>query len=143
MSPSDHLRRAVDLLHEVVLFSDNKLRTQELDIAAFLDTVKLLPSKQELWDVQLRNYPDSVELPAQQMFRWADGPERYLGEARSRWRAIALALNQGGGFFYITDPENGFVGYRYGLDGSEYMSGFGQGWPFKLVDGVLMELKGL
>ena len=130
------LRRSASMME----FTAPKLRQE---IKTYVNTVKLPPSKQELWDVQLRNYPESVELPAQQMFRWADGPERYLGEARSRWRAIALALNQGGGFFYITDPENGFVGYRYGLDGSEYMSGFGQGWPFKLVDGVLMELKGL
>lgn len=83
-----------------------------------------------------------MELTNQQMFRWADSCETtYPGEARSRWRNIALALNQGNGFFYITDPKKGFVGYRYGLAASEYLSGFGQGWHFKLVAGVLIELE--
>ena len=57
-------------------FTAPKLRQE---IKTYVNTVKLPPSKQELWDVQLRNCPESVELPAQQMFRWADGP----GEARA------------------------------------------------------------
>ena len=136
------MHKAIELLRRsasMMEFTAPKLRQE---IKTYVNTVKPPPSKQELWDVQLRNYPESVELSAQQMFRWADSPERYRGEARSRWRAIALALNQDGGFFYITNSENGYVGYRYGLDGREYMSGFSQGWHFKLVDGVLIEVKG-
>lgn len=127
------LKRSASMME----FTAPKLRQE---IKTHLNTLKLLSSKQ-LWATQLQNYPESVELTNQQVFRWADSMEAYPGEARSRWRNIAMALNRGNGFFYITNPKNGFVGYRYGLADSEYLSGFGQGWHFKLADSVLIELK--
>ena len=97
-------------------------------------------TKQALWEAQLSQWPDSVEPTPQELLRWARGALDSYGRER-RWRSLALAtLNGGPGVFYITNPNGGWMGYRYGLEPHEYMSGFCD-WPVALVNGEFLECR--
>jgi len=80
-------------------------------------------TKQELWKAQLENFPNSVELSLADMLRWAvahDDQQRAL-------HVLTRALDGVGcdpHVFYRTQPEGGFMGVRYGVEGHAYISGF-------------------
>mgnify|MGYP003408584688 FL=1 len=95
-------------------------------------------TKEALWEAQLSQWPDSVELTPHELARWARAHVDVY-ERERRWRCLAFAmLNGGPGVFYITNLIGGWVGYRYGLEAHEYMSGFCD-WPVALVDGKFLE----
>ena len=96
-------------------------------------------SYKKLWEVQLREYPESVRLTPWQMIQWAygfDNPE----DRALRSLQLAGAIQLPRMLFYITRPERGDVGCRYGLKGYQYISGYGLYGRFSLVDGRLVEV---
>jgi hypothetical protein len=95
-------------------------------------------SYKKLWEVQLREYPQSIRLTPWQMIQWANSFKR-VDERELRFHQIASTIQLSKGLFYITRPEKGDVGCRYGLQGHQYMSGFGM-TQFSLVDGRLVEI---
>ena len=95
-------------------------------------------SYKKLWEVQLKEYPESVRLTPWQMIEWAHSFKR-LDERAFRFQQIASTIQLGKSLFYITRPEKGHVGCRWGPQGHQYMSGFGMTW-FSLVDGRLVEV---
>lgn len=96
--------------------------------------------KEALWEAQLSQWPHSVELTPQELARWAWTPVDVY-ERECRWRSLAFAtLNGGPGVFYITNINGGWMGYRYGLEPHEYMSGFCD-WPVALVNGEFLECR--
>ncbi len=96
-------------------------------------------TKEELWKVQLEQWPNSVELTHEELFRWARAPlDR--NEQHRRWRNIAYAIQFPVAVFYITNPKCGYVGCWYGLEPHEYLSGYTD-VPVWLVNNVLEELE--
>jgi hypothetical protein len=95
-------------------------------------------SYKKLWEVQLREYPQSIRLTPWQMLEWAYSFERSDDRA-FRFQQLAGSIQLSKALFYITRPEKGDVGCRYGLKGYQYISGFGVTW-FSLIDGRLVEI---
>ena len=92
-------------------------------------------SYKKLWEAQLNEWPDSIRLTTYQMLEWAaDGD---LKDSRSKLMSLALTIQHKKCVFYLTDPEDGFIGCRFGVDPSHYQSGYGQA---KLVDGKLVTI---
>ena len=77
-----------------------------------------------LFDAQLREWPNSVRLKPYQLLHWAhsapNADQRY-----QRMSAIAMTTQHPRVLFYITDPEGGYIGARFGTDPEQYRSGFG------------------
>ena len=82
-------------------------------------------SQKFLWEVQLREWPESIVVSVDDMLYWTDSIKSQ--EVRERvYRSMVCCLNgYAGGLFYRTsDKPNAFVGYRHGMDGAQYVSGF-------------------
>lgn len=78
----------------------------------------------ELWFAQLEFWPNSIPMTLDEVYRWCDEPaeERWR---KVRWAGVALALQYPAVVFYKLKPEDtGLRGFRYGVHGHEYMSGF-------------------
>ena len=78
-----------------------------------------------LWEAQLRIWPESEKISIQEMYRWAEAaPEP--GNQLHRWRLIALAMQHPRWIFYRTAPveQPHWIGCRYGIQASQYLSGF-------------------
>ncbi len=78
-----------------------------------------MTSRKKLIAAQLANYPDSQILSAQVVLNWA-------GDNATRLRAVALTIQVPGGVWYWI-PRIGkseVTGYRYGVAGHKYISGF-------------------
>lgn len=84
------------------------------------------PSSAALFKVQQELWPNSVMLSPEEIFKWADKASTY-NLRLSRLRAVATTILFPDGIFYRTRPDGGFIGYRYGLAGSEYLSSFTNG----------------
>ena len=98
-------------------------------------------SLKKLWEVQLNLYPESVRLTPGQMLDWAYNYNK-RDDRLIRFQQIAGTIQHYRSLFYITNPEKGYVGCRYGIQGHQYRSGFGWGSEyFRLVDGVLVEIE--
>lgn len=84
----------------------------------------------ELWKAQLAHWPDSIELTADEMIDWAYAGTTE-GEQSRRFRVLALTLQCEERVFYRTclpaPGKRSYIGCRYGVEGSEYMSGFNDG----------------
>jgi hypothetical protein len=90
-------------------------------------------SYKKLWESQLAEWPDSIRLTTYQMLEWArDGN---LEDSCRKLRSLALTIQYRRCVFYLTNPEDGFIGCRFGVWGGDYQSGFGKA---KLVDGKLV-----
>ena len=91
-----------------------------------------------LMEAQMGAYPDSVALTDEQMLDllhtaipdWLVGWSLELEQAQAQWARAAFLcrISHPYGFFYAcskrADGTYRYVGFRYGLDESEYMSGF-------------------
>ena len=90
-----------------------------------LDAVRKL-----LTEVQLSLHPDSVIIPANEIFeRWVL-PDQLLGNSAAVLRSLAVVtINGDFGVFYEcgrrADGTYRNRGFRYGREGHEYLSGFG------------------
>ena len=85
-----------------------------------------MPTIKELWAVQLQEYPDSIRLSKKEIADWIlSAPFNNHGTGRL-WQQMALCLCDPIGVFYRTSAApDAWVGWRYGLHGSEYSAG----WP--------------
>lgn len=73
--------------------------------------------REELWQVQLAEYPESVRLTVADVLDWAGTDVRRL-------RSIALALQYDVCVWYRIPTMGEVTGCRYGYEGGEYQSGF-------------------
>ncbi len=76
----------------------------------------------DLWEAQLVAHPDSVRLTAKEVIDLA-----YANPEFARHAALSLVEDPIGFFYKCGRQPNGayrWVGYRYGVDESEYRSGF-------------------
>lgn len=108
-------------------------------------------NKLDLWQVQLEQYPDSVQLDLHTLLSLPDTHtldrikrpmrtleamcmhQRDMAELRQQcWRWISLALSNAVedtlGVFYVCcknqDGSYKYLGYRYGVEGYQYLSGY-------------------
>ena len=80
-------------------------------------------SYDRLFDAQLREWPNSVRLKPHLLLHWAhtapNADQRY-----QRMAALALTTQHPRVLFYITGPEGGYIGARFGTEPDQYISGF-------------------
>jgi len=81
-------------------------------------------SKTDLWAAQLREYPNSIRIPNRDMPIWIS--KAPIDKQNYMWKMLGMYLaNYPNGVFYRTgDTPDAFVGFRFGLDGWEYSSGW-------------------
>lgn len=79
-----------------------------------------MPSREELIEAQMREYPNSVILTPIEVFRWCDEfPDitlKYL-----RYVEISMAIQYERVIFYRIEGTK-YRGFRFGVQGHEYMS---------------------
>lgn len=87
---------------------------------------------QDLWQAQLREWPDSVQMTPQQVRAWAERGAT-LADRYRRLQGVSLAIQYPVHVWYLTKmpttlalgPGPGVhMGCRFGLEGHEYMSGY-------------------
>lgn len=83
-------------------------------------------SQKRLWEAQVREYPSSVRMTIEEVYKWCD-ENRSAEERLLRWTGVALALQYPNVVFYYVkgfthNPKRIYRGFRFGLHGSEYMS---------------------
>lgn len=78
-------------------------------------------SMTKLWAAQKREWPNSVQLAPRHLIEWAMTKPVYQMQ---RFMSIALTTQHDRVLFYITDPNGGHIGARFGTDGPDYQSGF-------------------
>ena len=73
-------------------------------------------NEQDLWDAQLREFPDSVRVTPGEVVMWA---QANLARATS----VLVTIDHPPGIYYRITHEHGeWRGYRYGVKGEEYVS---------------------
>jgi len=76
-----------------------------------------------LWETQIREYPKSVRMSIEEVYAWCN--EAKTGTTlHNRYIQISMALQYPVVVFYRIEGTK-FRGFRYGVDGSEYMSLYG------------------
>ena len=78
-------------------------------------------SKKKLWDVQLREWPNSKRLTVHDMYRWCDAVSNNPHTKLSRYMQISMALQYPACVFYYIEGTR-YMGIRFGLKGHQYMS---------------------
>lgn len=94
-------------------------------------------SFKKLWTVQLAEFPESVRLSPYQLLMWAHNATTLDVKVR-RLASIAGTTQHRRVLFYLTNPEGGYIGARFGLDGCEYRSGFND-YLVKLSGDILVD----
>ena len=90
----------------------------------------------QLWEAQKREFPDSVQVLPGAMLSWAaSDPNKY----HQRMVSIALTVQFDKVLFYVTDPNGGSIGARYGVEGHEYISGFSEGKRYRVVSLAIVD----
>ncbi len=82
-----------------------------------------MKSYKDLLAAQLREWPNSVRLSPYMLLHWAYSSSN-ADHRFQRMSSIAMTTQHPRVLFYITDPEGGFVGARFGTDPEQYISGF-------------------
>lgn len=77
-------------------------------------------SKKKLWDVQLREWPNSKRLTVHDMYKWC-GAVSKTEQKLSRYMQISMALQYPACVFYYIEGTR-YMGFRFGLKGHQYMS---------------------
>lgn len=83
-----------------------------------------MKSKIALWKAQVAEYPRSVRMSVQDMYEWCDTATT-VEDMLSRYRQISMAMQYPSYVFYRIEGTT-FMGFRFGTDGCEYMSLYGQ-----------------
>ena len=94
-------------------------------------------SFKKLWAVQVQEFPESVRLSPYQLLTWANSASTWDTKIR-RFSSIAGTVQHRRVLFYLTNPEGGYIGARFGLDGCEYRSGFND-YKVKLSGDTLVD----
>ena len=68
---------------------------------------------------QMRQWPDSVILTPQEVIEWAAAENCDM-----RFRAVAMAIQYPEGVWYRLPGMGEVTGFRYGVPGYKYLSGF-------------------
>lgn len=90
----------------------------------------------KLWEAQKREWPNSVQVLPSAMLNWASSdPNKY----HQRMIAIAVTVQFDKVLFYVTNPNGGHIGARYGVKGHEYLSGFSEGKRYRVVNLQIVE----
>jgi hypothetical protein len=76
-----------------------------------------------LWEVQKEEWPTSKYMTLPQVYAWCDRAKTAEGKAQ-RYMGISMALQYPVFVFYGLGDDVNVRGFRYGLDGHHYMSGF-------------------
>jgi hypothetical protein len=83
-------------------------------------------SKKALWKAQLREWPESIRIKTPDMIDWiykVSSSKKHSPE--HLWITMTMCMQYQNGVFYRTsDRLNAHVGFRFGIKGSEYVSGF-------------------
>jgi len=78
-----------------------------------------------LWSAQLLEWPESVKVSGYEMLEWIDSMQGVDKREFLLAGIVRCLLGHPNGIFYRTsDKPNAFVGYRFGLSGEDYVSGF-------------------
>jgi hypothetical protein len=77
-------------------------------------------SKKKLWEVQLREWPNSKRLTVHDMYKWCDAVSN-TEQKLSRYMQISMALQYPACVFYCIEGTR-YMGFRFGLKGHQYMS---------------------
>ena len=73
-----------------------------------------------LWESQIREYPESVRMSIDEVFAWCDEVSNTTIKLH-RYGQIAMALQDPVVVFYRIEGTK-YRGFRFGVDGSKYMS---------------------
>jgi hypothetical protein len=85
---------------------------------AALDAIKDMEDK--LWESQIREHPKSVRMYINEVYAWCDEAKTATA-LHNRYIQISMALQFNVVVFYRIEGTN-YRGFRFGADGSEYMS---------------------
>lgn len=87
-----------------------------------------------LWEAQIREYPHSRRLTSREVADWVFEKGLSIEQQKERAYHVAVALQWDEVVWYRTEradapatcvrPAGGWMGCRYGVEGSEYLSGF-------------------
>jgi hypothetical protein len=88
-------------------------------------------SKKALWEAQLREYPESVRISNADMIQWVWAAKDRKNFSNDLDICLCLqtahTIQYSNGVFYRTSSEpNAHVGFRFGLKGDQYLSGWGR-----------------
>ena len=81
-------------------------------------------SKKDLWAAQLREYPNSIRIPNKDMLIWIDKAPREKQCYMWRMLSMYMVTCPNGVFYRTSNAPDAFVGFRFGLDGGDYSSGW-------------------
>jgi len=91
-------------------------------------------TEEELWEVQLRHWPESRRLTEQEVVDWVFAPGLTGQTQGRRAMMVVIALQNPVRVWYRTHaantpagamrPEGGWMGCRYGKHDGDYISGF-------------------
>ena len=76
-----------------------------------------------LWEAQVREYPKSVQMSIREVYAWCDEAKTATA-LHNRYIQISMALQYPVVVFYYIEGTK-FRGFRFGVEGSEYMSLYG------------------
>lgn len=88
---------------------------------AACDAIEDMEAK--LWESQVREHPKSVRMYINEVYAWCDEVKTTTA-LHNRYIQISMALQYPVVVFYRIEGTK-FRGFRYGVDGSEYMSLYG------------------
>lgn len=80
-------------------------------------------SKKALWEVQVREFPESCRMSVSAVLDWCGEPIR-TADREIRFMSVASALQHPNVVFYGLGDAVTPRGFRFGLDGSQYASIF-------------------
>ena len=84
-----------------------------------------MAGKKALWAVQLQEWPESVQLSVAEMMDWVNTTTKTGWRREQLLTQIIYCLEYPSGVFYRTsESPDAFVGFRFGLKGRQYQSGF-------------------
>lgn len=75
---------------------------------------------EQLWEAQLREFPNSVRLTPAEVFAWCDEVPAPANRM-NRYMQVSMAIQYPLHVFYRIEGTK-YRGFRFGTDGSEYMS---------------------
>ena len=83
-----------------------------------------MASKKQLWEAQLRAYPDSVKISHKDMLRWVCDAPKDAQPALWVGLGVCLAETPNGIFYRTTNDLSAYVGFRYGIEDQNYSGNF-------------------
>ena len=80
-------------------------------------------TKADLWKKQLELWPDSIELTNADMKEWAMQAKSDK-EIEHRLARLGFLVDVEPKVYYKTNPTNGYIGCRVGIEDSDYHSNY-------------------